>query len=375
MKLIVACSEFSNMLSRLQGFLGKSQLSPILSNVLIEADESGLLTLSATDTEISFQGQIKAQVTERGSTTVDGKRLLAMVRQFPAPEVAMSMEGNDELSLVSGRSQMSLLGINAGEFPQLTMEGQELFKVRGGVLTDLFERTFFSISTSTDETRPQLTGACVISKGDGIIRVVSTDGHRLSMAERYAGVEGAAPLPEFAGKIVPRKAVLELRKLVDEYPEVELGIDEQNLTVKTEDFSINIRLIVHQFPPYEAVIPKSNDNIYTFDRQELLSTLKRMGLVGEEKLHGIKLDFGGGEVEIESKNNNLGQVVERLSCAEGSSEQELVVAFGVHYMIDVLNVINGAEVQICLDHNDSTPGLFRDPEFEQDVFVVMPKRL
>lgn len=375
MKLTVACSDFSSMLSRLQGFLGKSQLSPILSNVLIEAEESGIVTLSATDTEISFQGRIKATVQEAGSTTVDGKRLLAMVRQFPATDVEMSSDSHDELSLKSGRSNMSLLGINAGEFPQLSIDGQSLFKVRGGVLTDLFERTFFSISTSTDETRPQLTGACVISKGDGIIRVVSTDGHRLSMAERYAGVEGVEPIPEFSGKIVPRKAVLELRKLLDEYPEVELGVDDQNLTVKTTDFSINIRLIVHQFPPYEAVIPKSNDNVYTFDRQELLSTLKRMGLVGEEKLHGVKLDFGSGEVEIESKNNNLGQVVERLTCVEGSSTQELVVAFGVHYMIDVLNVIKGAEVQICLDQNDSTPGLFRDPEFDQDIFVVMPKRL
>ena len=375
MKLVVACNDFSSMLSRLQGFLGKSQLSPILSNVLLEAKEDGSLNLSATDTEISFQGQIKAEVAEAGAITVDGKRLLAMVRQFPAAEVSLSSGENDELGLVSGRSQMSLLGINAGEFPLISMGDDEGFKVRGGVLSDLFERTLFSISTSTDETRPQLTGAYLISKGDSVLRVVSTDGHRLSLAERYAGVEGTEPIPEFSGKVIPRKAVLELRKLVDEYPEITMTIDTHNLIVKTDDFGINIRLIAHEFPPYEAVIPKSNENIYIFDRQELLSTLKRMGLVGEEKLHGVKLEFGGGEVEIESKNNNLGQVVERLNCLEGSSEQDLVVGFGVHYMIDVLNVVSGAEIQICLDQNDATPGLFKDPEFEQDIFVVMPKRI
>ena len=109
--------------------------------------------------------------------------------------------------------------------------------------------------------------------------------------------------------------------------------------MKTDDFGINIRLIAHEFLAMRQIIPKSNENVYVFDRQEL-SCLKRMGLVGEEGTHGVKLEFGGGEVEIESKNNNLGQVVERLSC-RGSSTPELVVGFGVHYMIDVLsNVVS-----------------------------------
>ena len=149
----------------------------------------------------------------------------------------------------------------------------------------------------------------------------------------------------------------------------------QNLIVKTDDFGINIRLIAERFPPYESVIPEYNEHTFIFDRQELLSALKRMGLVGEEKLHGVELTFSGAEVKLESKNNTLGQVSETLTLSEGSSDYEIKVAFGVHYMIDVLSVIKGAEVQIRLHQNESTPGLFKDPEFEQDTFVVMPKRI
>ena len=374
MKLIVNRDELSSMLTRLQGFLGKSNLSPILSNVLIQASEEGRVTLSATDNEISFHGYVSARVQTPGAITVSGKRFLAMVRQFPSPEVTVSSTERDELSLHSDQSQMMLVGIDAREFPELSFgDDSEMFILRGGVLTDLFERTLFS--ASTDEARANLNGVLFTSLGDGVIRVVSTDGHRLSLAERYAGIDDAATIPSFDGQIIPRKAVTELRKLLDEYPEVRLSLNGQNLIVKTDDFGINIRLIAERFPPYESVIPEYNEHTYIFDRQELLSALKRMGLVGEEKLHGVELSFTGTEVRLDSKNNTLGQVSETLNLTEGSSDYELKVAFGVHYMIDVLNAIKGAEVQIRLHQNESTPGLFKDPEFEQDTFVVMPKRL
>lgn len=374
MKLVVNCSELSGMLSRLQGFLGRSDLSPILSNVLIQAGEGGQVSLSATDNEISFKGTISAQVHTAGAITVNGKRLLAMVRQFPSSEVTLEISDRDELSLTSGRSHMVLMGIDAREFPEFSLgSDDEGYMLRGGVLTDLFERTLFS--SSTDEARPNLNGVLFASLGDGVIRVVSTDGHRLSLAERYAGVEGSATISAFDGQIIPRKAVTELRKLLDEYPEVRLSLSGQSLIVKTPDFGVSVRLIAERFPPYEAVIPKSNENVFIFDRKVLLDALKRMGLVGEEKLHGVKLEFQGSEVSLESKNSNLGQVSEVITLEEGSSDHAMLISFGVTYMIDVLNAIKGAEVHLHLDQTSSTPGLFKDPEFEQDIFVVMPKKI
>jgi DNA polymerase-3 subunit beta len=373
MKLVVGRSELSGMLTRLQGFLGKSNLSPILANVHIEADVEGMVTLSATDHEISFQGTLSAHVQESGAITVNGKRILAMTRQLPGAEIKLETNEQDELLLSAGKSNMTLVGIDAREFPEIQLAEQESgFTVRGGILTDLFERTLFS--ASTEEARANLNGVLFSSPSQGVIRVVSTDGHRLSLAERYAGIEGLPEFDAFEGQIIPRKAVVELRKLLDEYPDVSLTLSDQHLTVKTADFGINIRLIAERFPPYEAVIPKSNNDHYVFDRQALLGALKRMGLVGEEKLHGVELTFNGGEVLLESRNNSLGQVNETLPLLEGSSETALHVSFGVHYMIDVLNVIKGSEVHLYLNQNEARPGLFKDPEFDQDLFVVMPKR-
>ena len=147
MKLIVNRDDLSNMLARLQGFLGKSNLSPILSNVALQASE-GRLSLSATDNEISFLGYLNAQVQTPGALTVSGKRLLAMARQFPSSEVTLNVTEQDELILQSNKSKMVLVGIDAREFPELSFGTDEgLFTLRGGILTDLFERTLFSASS------------------------------------------------------------------------------------------------------------------------------------------------------------------------------------------------------------------------------------
>ena len=380
MKFRIACDDFAQMLSRLQGFLSRASnsLSAILSNVLLRLEEDGTLHLSATDLEISFHGTLQVKDQVPGAITVDGKRLFAMIRQLPNEEVKVEVTDTQDLRLESGYTEMSLSGIDAEEFPETPSEqDSEYFPVKGGVICELFERSLFS--TSTDEGRPNLNGVLFQSMGDGILRSVSTDGHRLTMVERFAalteGETASGPIPEFPGQIVPRKGVSELKKLLEEYPEVEFALGGQFLLAKTPDFFISIRLIAERFPPYEAVIPKSNERIYHFDRAELLKSLKRMGLVGEDKLHGVCLEFVGDEVLLESKNVNLGNVNERLKMLEGSCVDEMRVSFTVQYMVDILSVIKGKTVQLCLGQAEKIPGIFKDPEAPQDIFVVMPRRL
>jgi DNA polymerase-3 subunit beta len=362
------------MLGRLQGFLlnKENSLSSVLANVLLLVTETGELQLSATNLQITFHGIIDVKDQEPGSITVDGKRLNAMVKQLPAEVVEFQTEGEEMLHLRSGRSTMALLATDAREFPELpSTEGLEFYTVQGSVLAKLLERTLFS--SSTDEARPNLNGILFTGRGDSILRAVSTDGYRLTVAEREAGAEGSN-IPEFEGQIIPRKGAIELAKLVEPYPEVELAINGQNLVVKSSDFTVHIRLLAEMYPPYEDVIPKSNDLIFNLDRQRFLNALKRMNLIGEERLHRVTLDFQGGELLLESSNANLGKVEEHIELQEGSSDAELQVAFSAVYMMDILNVIKGDKVQICLSAAGKVPAIFKDPSWEQDTFVVMPLR-
>jgi len=362
------------MLGRLQGFLlnKENSLSSVLANVLLLVTESGELQLSATNLQITFHGIVDVKDQEPGAITVDGKRLNAMVKQLPAEVVEFQTQGDEMLQLRSGRSTMALLATDAREFPELpSTEGLEFFTVQGSALSKLLERTLFS--ASTDEARPNLNGVLFTGRGDNILRAVSTDGYRLTVAEREAGIEGGQ-VPSFEGQIIPRKGAIELAKLVDQYPEVELAITGQNLVVKSSDFTVHIRLLAETYPPYEDVIPKSNDLVFNLDRLKFLNALKRMNLIGEERLHRVTLDFQSGELLLESSNANLGQVEEHLELQEGSSDAELQVAFSAVYMMDILNVIKGDSVQICLSAAGKVPAIFKDPNWEQDTFVVMPLR-
>ena len=377
MKFSIACDEFAQVLARLQGFLGKkagSSLSSVLSNVLLDVNNNGILTLSATDLEISFHGQLTVQNATEGSLCVDGKRLYAMIKQLPEEEVHIEVNEKQELMLTSGWSEIALAGLDAQEFPHIEMNTDaEFFAVKGGMICELFERCFFS--SSSEESRPNLNGVyfqCIAGQG---IRTVTTDGHRLTIIERDATLDGVQ-VPQLDGKIIPRKAVSELKRLLEEYPEVDLAFSEQNLMVKTQDFTLMIRLIADTFPDYQSAVPKSNHLSFVFDRSSLLKTLKRMGLVGEDKRqHGVRLDFQGDEVLLESHNANLGKVNERIKLQQGSSDQDMMVAFSVQYMIDVLTVIRGQYVEMHLAQTGKQAGIFKDPENEADVFVVMPRRL
>jgi len=208
---------------------------------------------------------------------------------------------------------------------------------------------------------------------------VSTDGHRLTQAFRQVNLDGQTVDP-FPGQIVPRKAVSELKRLLVPYPEVQLAIQTQSpqsLIARTTDFTVFIRLLAEKFPPYEAVIPRSNDHVYMIERQPLLNALKRMNLMrdDQEKLHGVSLEFTGGELLLESSNANLGQVEDRLELLEGSADHEMKVAFCVQYMIELLSTMKGDKARLCLASSERTAGIFRDPEWERDLFVVMPRRL
>ncbi len=371
MKFVVNRDLFARALARIQGVVSRKSSMQALSNVLLQAGTDGRLRVAGTDLDVTFDGSIAARVSDPGEITVDGKRLFDVIRSLPGEEVDVEIGEEHKVRLRCKNTEFVLLGAPADAYPELpSAEGVDLVPVDGMALRQLIERTIFSVST--DESRPNLNGVYFRCLGEGRLRMVSTDGHRLSQGERDAA--RGAEIPERDGVIIPRKGVAELKRLLDEVgAEVSFGFLDNNLVVSAPDLALFIRLIDAAFPDYRQVVPKSSGRKAVIARGPFLESLKRISILASERTHGVRIEVHEGRMVLSSDNPDLGKAREELSI-EGYEGGELVIAFNARYVRDILGILDAEKVELALNES-LAPGLFREAENQDYLFVVMPMRL
>ncbi len=375
MKFTVDRDLFARALARIQGVLSRKATMAVLSNVLLEARPQGQLRVAATDLDVTFDGTVVAEVERPGRITVDGKRLYDVVRSLPGEKVEVEVGADDRITLHCRNTEFVLLGTAADQFPSLpSVEGVELLPVSGSALHELIERTAFSVST--DESRPNLNGVFFRCVGKNRIRMVSTDGHRLSQGERDAARDGAQGfvLPERDGVIIPRKGVGELKRLLEEVgDEVAFGFTDNMLVVGATGLLLFVRLIDAAFPDYRQVIPKSSERRAVVRRLPFLAALRRIGILASERTHGVRIAVRPGSITLLSDNPDLGKAREEIEI-EGYEGGELNIAFNAKYVQEILGILSAEKVEMAMNEALS-PGLFREFENDDYLFVVMPMRI
>jgi DNA polymerase-3 subunit beta len=236
--------------------------------------------------------------------------------------------------------------------------------VEAPVLREMIERTLFSVCN--DETRFHLNG--VFFECDGAkARMVSTDGHRLSKVER--AIPGGPKLT--AGVIIPKKGLLEMKKVLDGGGTCKLAIKTPHLFLVQDDIAIAVKLIDAQFPPYEQVIPKEHKRAVVVDRSRLIDALRRAQLMSSET-RGVKLAATNGMLTITSDNPDLGEVREELD-ADYTGEP-IAIGFNPKYVVELLGQMASDQVTLALG-GELDPGLFRPFTGDEYLGVVMPMRI
>src|SRR3712207_5492551 len=262
---------------------------PILSNVLLRADE-GSLRLKATDLDIEVTETIPADITEAGSTTVPAYMIYDIVRKLPdGAQVSLEMSPDmGQMQIRSGRSRFMLQALPESDFPDLAAgDLPHRFTLPATDLKRLIEKTQFAIST--EETRYYLNGIYFHTldvSGLPVLRAVATDGHRLARIE-IAAPSGSEGMP---GVIIPRKAVAEIVKLVEDGSEtitVELSSAKVRLTF--DGVVLTSKLIDGSFPDYQRVIPAGNDKILVVERADFAKAVDRVSTISSERGRAVKL--------------------------------------------------------------------------------------
>lgn len=384
MEIILAKKDLLRLVARMQGVAERKSTMPILASVQLSTQGDDTVRLAATDMYLSLSGVVAAQVKRPGSVAVPAKDLFERIKMMPDGPLSLSSSDGAQtvIKAVGSARRYTLRGSPGSDFPQLPQPAENAAKVELAidVLRELIAKTFFSISG--DESRAHLNSALFEWEGEKV-RMVTTDGHRLSKMEA-----GGVAEANFA-MLVPQKAILELRGLCEEMmvqdadkgagtsPSLTIQQSGPNAFFRAGSTTFGVKLVDAQFPPYAQVIPQATDKIVTAPRLDLASALRAVSIAASDRSGGVKVSVGAGKLRITSESPDAGDGFDELPVDYDGVE--LTIGFNAKYFLDVLAALDENEVELSLSR-ELDPVVIR-PKKEKGkadrdfLAVVMPMRI
>jgi len=372
MKITVERDKLLGALTHIQGLVERRNTVPILSNILLDASEN-ILRVFATDMIIELIQSLTCSVLSTGKTTISAHTLYDIIRKLSTGSQVEIMQGGtkDPIEIKSGKSNFKLPSISPEEFP--TMDSAKLpfnFLIKASDLCLLLDRT--KSAMSTEETRHYLNGIYLHAenvKDKESLIAVATDGHRLAKIE-LRKVENTGSIPSI---ILPRKAVLEIRKLLEDYDQqVSISLDENRICFSLDSLKFSSKLVDGHFPDYSKVIPEGNKNILIVNRKSFSEVIDRISTVSTEQSQAIKLSLEKKILSISASSPDSGSAVEQLPV--NYDFEPISISFNAKYLLDITNNIREENIRLELA-TPSSPTLIRGEKDSSCIYVIMPMRI
>ncbi len=365
MEVRVQRSRLLAELSPMQGIVERRTTIPVLSHILLRAEDERL-HFASTDLDVSLISSAPAEVKAPGAVAVQARKFHEIVRAVGAEEVALTVEDERRLRIEAGHSRFKINTLAAEDFPTLPEVAPDgSLKFSFEAFKRAIARVLFAVST--EESRFQLNGA-LLKINDGGIELVATDGHRLALVEHDldGGVAGE-------GVLVPRKALQELQRFESD-GEIEFSRNDHHLSFRLEGRELICRILEGTFPDYERVISKDNDRQAFFDRKELIQAVQRAALLTGDRARAVRMSLSEGNLLITATNPDLGEAREELPCEfEGG---EIQIGMNPDYIVQFLNAVDTDRVRLDLkDENTQCIGYPVEGSDKRYLCVIMPMRI
>ncbi|MDY0211907.1 MAG: DNA polymerase III subunit beta [Desulfuromonadaceae bacterium] len=347
----------------IQSIVEKKKTLPILSNVLIKAEQN-YVYLTATDLEISIKIKLEANVIEAGTTTLPAKKLYEIAKEMPEQQIKIVTQPNNWITIQSGKSEFNLAAIDANEFPDIKDETAEVVAVyKAKELKDIIDKSINCISS--DEKKYNLNGLFVHTE-DKMIHYVATDGHRLVCIKKTFDREDKRLEQGF---IIPKKGLLEIRKICENSDnDLNMRTTNGKIILDVDCITLSIRLIDATFPNYRRVIPEKTDIKACINTQKLFDTIKRVAIISDEKNRTINLSLSSNNLEVFSKTE-YGNSTEGIEINYSLGERDS--KFKANYLLDILSSIDCEEIQLFLGAGGK-PSLILPQQHDNYCAVLMP---
>ncbi|MBU4342527.1 MAG: DNA polymerase III subunit beta [Candidatus Omnitrophica bacterium] len=336
MKIKMFKSDLVKNMQKVQNVISSKSSLPILSNVLIEA-EQGNIRLTSTDLDIGISAIFPSEAEEEGAITVPAKRFSDIVKELPDEDILINTMKNNSMSIKCGKCFFKILGLPKEDFPKLPeFKTEPDVIMEQAVLKNMLSMTYFSMSH--DETRYVLNGALFLFKANQLT-IVTTDGKRLSLLRKE--------LPNTVtdrSVIVPSKTIYELNRVLEDEGEVRITLSENQIRFEAQNITIISRLIEGEFPNYSQVIPKEAKEKIVLNREQFLLGVKRAALLTTQDSRAIKIDVLKNKMVISKSHPNIGEAKEEIDTAYNG--HEISVGFNPGYLMDVLKVAPRDELAV-----------------------------
>ena len=359
-------------LNKVSKAISTKNLIPILSGIKFDLTKEGL-TLTASDNDITIQTFIPAdnkdmEIEKEGSIIIQGKYVLDIVRKLP--DEFINIEVIDELKILiyAENSEFNLNGINQKEYPNVALENSKNFvKINTKLFKTIINQTAFA--TSTDESRPILTGINIKITGD-ILECSATDSYRLAKKQ--------AKLNEIAGEtyniIVPGKNIVEFMKILNEgNEELEIHIFSNIVLFKQNNLLFQSRLVSGNYPNVNNLIPSDSFLKITANLSNLYDVIDRASILTSDKEKNIvTLETNKNLLIVRSSSAEIGRVEEKMNITK-DNEEEIKISFSAKYMMDALRSFEGDTVELAFE-GEVKPIIIKDVEDPNLTQLVLPIR-
>jgi DNA polymerase-3 subunit beta len=376
MELTVPKRELLRLVARMLGVAERKSTMPVLSNVLLAVDGPSTLRIAATDLYLALVGRVTVEVSKGGSVAVPVKDLLERIRMMPDGPIHLVSQDNASTTIKAAGSarRYTLRGMPGDDFPPLPApsEGSPSLAIEAAVLQELVDKTHFSISA--DETRAHLNSALFEWDGD-IVRMVTTDGHRLSkMDVKVSGRQASATM------LIPLKAIQVLRRLCedlvaegkDSKPQLQITQSGSSAFFQAGGMVFGVRLVDAQFPPYAQVIPQKSDKVVKVPRAQFADALRAVSVAASERTGGVKLGLAAGTMRISTESPDTGEGFDEVPIEYAGPP--MTVGFNAKYFLDVLGALDEDEIELGFG-GELDPAVVRPVGGRQFLAVVMPMRI
>jgi DNA polymerase-3 subunit beta len=372
MKVKIQKNVLLTTLSRIQSIVEKNSIKPITSNALIKAFDNKL-SVSATNLQIAIKttsNEIKIE--KEGQISVNAKKIFEIIKQLPEKEIIIEEKENFHITIRSEKAIVEMIGLPPEDFPDFMEEEKEDY-IQWEKNKFLSMINFSSFSICRDDSKSNICGAFIEPLEDGRMRMVTTDGYRLSIVDENTGKINIKE-----GITIPTKGIYEINKVLIEKKEeknINIKIKKNIFILKTGNIDLFIRIIEKKFPNYKVIIPGEgvNKKIIQLEKNKIRDALKIMCVISNENNRPVYFNFLQKNLSLHTEDSDFGSAREDIPLQE-PVKKEINFCINGSYLVDIINVIE-EDFLIEIFEGEKKPIVVKKQKDNNIKYIIMPMKM